>query len=385
VFVQVGAAAFVLMAFNVFVLDYGMMWVARGQAQNAADAGALAGAIARGYDDFDDPPHPAWVVGQSAEGVAAANLIWQQPGTPQVSFDCPPGVTGRCVQVDVYRNGEFGSTRLPTLFGPILGVTHQGVRATATGIAGNGNASNCVRPIAFADAWNEENAAPADEFNRYIETGPTAGDLLPGPRDVYTAPSATQAVSAVVPHDLGYRVIWQLDQPITAPITRWFLVPLRLPVGTFDDNLRTCSGQMVQLRQTLPVETSVHAGLTNTTLQDIIDQDPGVTWDPVNSRIGDSCAPGCAAISPRLVPIVLFDPDKFQRGRATNNWTQPDVGCPTNHPCVTVTNIVGFFVHGPTAEYPDHGHLLKYPGRSVSTAPTFVDEGSWLVTTHLVR
>ena len=47
---------FVLMAFNVFVLDYGMLWVARGQAQNAADAGALAGAVARGFDDFADPP-----------------------------------------------------------------------------------------------------------------------------------------------------------------------------------------------------------------------------------------------------------------------------------------------------------------------------------------
>ncbi len=56
VFVQVGIALFVLMAFNVFVLDYGMLWVARGQAQNAADAGALAGAVARGFDDFDDPP-----------------------------------------------------------------------------------------------------------------------------------------------------------------------------------------------------------------------------------------------------------------------------------------------------------------------------------------
>jgi Flp pilus assembly protein TadG len=53
VFVQVGISLFVLMAFNVFVLDYGMMWIARGQAQNAADAGAIAGAIARAYEDPD--------------------------------------------------------------------------------------------------------------------------------------------------------------------------------------------------------------------------------------------------------------------------------------------------------------------------------------------
>jgi hypothetical protein len=31
VFVQVGISLFVLMAFNVFVLDYGMMWIGRRQ------------------------------------------------------------------------------------------------------------------------------------------------------------------------------------------------------------------------------------------------------------------------------------------------------------------------------------------------------------------
>ncbi len=81
VFVQVGISLFVLMAFNVFVLDYGVMWIARRQAQNAADAGALAGAIARGYDDFDDPPASTGVAHERAEQVAAANLIWQQAGT----------------------------------------------------------------------------------------------------------------------------------------------------------------------------------------------------------------------------------------------------------------------------------------------------------------
>ena len=74
VFVQVGIALFVLMAFNVFVIDYGMMWVARGQAQNAADAGALAGAVARGFDDFDSDPHYRHsVAARSASDVAHAN------------------------------------------------------------------------------------------------------------------------------------------------------------------------------------------------------------------------------------------------------------------------------------------------------------------------
>ena len=62
--------------------------------------------------------------------------------------------------------------------------------------------------------------------------------------------------------------------------------------------------------------------------------------------------------------IALYDPQRFQLGRATNNWTQPDVGCPTNEPCIRVTNIVGFFVHRIAAGggFGPHGHFLRYPG-----------------------
>jgi hypothetical protein len=392
VFVQVGISLFVLMAFNVFVLDYGMMWIGRRQAQNAADAGALAGAVARGYDDFDDPPSSSGLAHDSAEQVAIANLVWQQAGTPVVTFDCPSGVTGRCVRVDVYRDGTNGSTALPTLFGPILGITSQKVKASATSILGSGNATDCLRPIAFADEWLE--GASNNQFNGYIETGPNAGQLfLPASdRDSYTAPGAAPAGPTGmtrVSTDLGERIIWELDRQTTtapfAPITRGLVVALNLPgAGTFEDKLRVCNGQLVQLRQTLPVQIPP-AGDTEDALDWLITQDSGVTWNESQNRIENSCAPGCASISPRLIPVALFDPDRFQLGRALNppDWTA--VGCPTNSPCITVTNIVGFFVHGPAGSYGPHGHFVKYPGMTSSTAPTFVDDASWMVTTHLIR
>ena len=43
--IHVSIALIALLAFSAFVIDYGSMWVSRRQAQNAADAGALAGAI----------------------------------------------------------------------------------------------------------------------------------------------------------------------------------------------------------------------------------------------------------------------------------------------------------------------------------------------------
>ena len=42
--IQVGISIMVLMGLTVFVFDNGLLWVARNQAQNAADAGTLAGA-----------------------------------------------------------------------------------------------------------------------------------------------------------------------------------------------------------------------------------------------------------------------------------------------------------------------------------------------------
>ena len=44
IIIHVAFALMALLAFTSFVIDYGVMWVSRAQAQNVADAGALAGA-----------------------------------------------------------------------------------------------------------------------------------------------------------------------------------------------------------------------------------------------------------------------------------------------------------------------------------------------------
>ena len=49
--IQVAVALLGLIALSAFVFDYGVMWVSRGQAQNSADAGALAGAVALAFDN----------------------------------------------------------------------------------------------------------------------------------------------------------------------------------------------------------------------------------------------------------------------------------------------------------------------------------------------
>ena len=113
----------------------------------------------------------------SAMGAALANNVWTAAPTAQVSWACPPGVAGSCVRVDVYRNGEFGSTPLPTIFGKLLNISSQGVRATATARVASGNATNCMRPFAVADKWID-NVSPAlnpKKFERWQTGGRQCG------------------------------------------------------------------------------------------------------------------------------------------------------------------------------------------------------------------
>src|SRR5262245_28680538 len=54
VLLHVAVAMLGLLAFCALVVDYGIFWAARRQAQNSADAGALAGAMGLAYDDPTD-------------------------------------------------------------------------------------------------------------------------------------------------------------------------------------------------------------------------------------------------------------------------------------------------------------------------------------------
>ncbi len=54
ILVYVAVVMLVLVGVTMWVVDYGVLLLARNQAQNSADAGALGGAIAMVYDDFAD-------------------------------------------------------------------------------------------------------------------------------------------------------------------------------------------------------------------------------------------------------------------------------------------------------------------------------------------
>jgi hypothetical protein len=398
VLVQVAIAILVLTAMATFVVDHGILWLSRGQAQNAADAGALSGAIARAYDELANPPASGGMTFLSASGAALANNVWSAAPTVQVSWPCPPGVVGACVRVDVYRNGEFGSTPLPTIFGKLLNISSQGVKATATARVVAGNATNCMRPFAIADKWIEQRA-PVDQYDRWKKQGGGVVELAP--YDNYVPPSVSSSGSGFsLPNDFGQQETLKNGNPNSnseAITPGWFL-PVRLPDGLggyvsggsdFRAAIGNCSGNPVAIGQYLPLEGGVMGGPTSQGVADLLAKDPGASWDVANKRVTGSCVPGCAPISPRIVPITVFDIDEFQWRREGGDWTSPWLTypanpCPTGGRCVRVANILGFFVDRMNGG-DVIGYLMSIPGEFVAGTPSVGGGAAFLMTIQLVR
>jgi hypothetical protein len=165
VLVHAAIAMLALMAFNALVIDYGALWLSRSQAQNSADAAALAGALSLAFDDPDDIPRAQ----SAAASAGTANLVLGVapsiiPATDVTLIPCPvgaPGLPDTCIRADVYRSAAR-SNPLPTFFAQIMGINSQDMRATATAQVTTGNAVECMKPWAVADKWDEnwEDGAP---------------------------------------------------------------------------------------------------------------------------------------------------------------------------------------------------------------------------------
>lgn len=367
VLVHVAIALVGLLAFSTFVVDYGVMWAARRQAQNSADAAALAGAVSMGFVDMTNQA----LARQSALDVASQNRVWGAPPdvTPgDVTFPvCPPGSPGAgtssCIRVDVFRTNyqRAGGNPLPIFFGNLVGITEQGVRATATAEVLFGAATDCVKPFAIADKWveNRNDQGPVgwsetDTFERY---DPRTGAVL-APADYYEAPDApggsyapngtgfTRESTALGGSDHGrYIVLKSSNGPAgTDPLAPgWYhpvvINPAEGPGGAnYRDNIATCDPTVIGPGTVLQVEPGAMVGPTAQGMRDLIALDPLATWNPDlygpgRGGVSGGCmATGACAVSPRLVAIPVFNPDTYDAGRASGRVD------------ITVVKVLGFFV-----------------------------------------
>ena len=153
VFVAMGFIAF--LSATTLAIDVGMFMTARSQAQNSADAGALAGATALAVNSFTDHTASGPAV-QSAVTAAQDNQVIAQTvsvGPSDVQFLNNPtsGVQNR-VKVTVYRSAAR-SNPIPTLMGRFFGVSQVDVLATATAEASPANTETCLKPFTIPDKF----------------------------------------------------------------------------------------------------------------------------------------------------------------------------------------------------------------------------------------
>jgi len=405
VLVHVAIALVGLLAFSAFVIDYGVLWAARRQAQNSADAGAMAGAVSMGFVNMDDQA----LARASALSAATRNWIWGQPPDvteADVTFPvCPPGSPGEgtnaCIQVNVFRTTyqRPGGNPLPTLFGNLVGVTQQGVRATAMAEVLFGDSTDCVKPFAIPDKWleNRNDQPPAgwdpnDTFERYVQNGPNQGQLL-DPADYYEAPGGpryppngtgfTREGSQLGGSDYGLEIVLKNGTPQQAIAPGWYFAVVINPnegpgADNYGENIAECDPTVIGPGTVLETEPGNMVGPTRQGIADLIAQDPYARWDTsANNGLGGITG-GCMAdpvspcgLSPRLVAIPLFNPDLYDAGRGSGRIE------------ITVTKVLGFFIVGLQGN-DVVGRLMTYPTaarRGTSETPG----ASFLISIALVR
>jgi len=312
--------------------------------------------------------------------VVATNPVWFEAPATAVSFQCPTGaVPGRCVRVDVYRDGTNSSEALPMIFGPVINISTQGVRATATAQVVPGNATTCMKPWAIPDKWIEGNP-PGNQFNKYVENGPDRGDVLLV-HDDYVAPDSGDAGSGFTfPADLGLPMTLSFLNPNGGmpAIVTGSLLPLVLPgPNMYPQNISGCNGRLATVGQFILTGSNGDSSDTSTGFSDLMTADSGASWNTSLNNVEGSCAPACAPVSPRLFAIAVFDVDAYQRNRIMDSW--PSVEC-GGQPCVKVVNIVGFFLTSSSGD----GYIARYPGLMVSP-PSISTASSFLPAVTLIR
>jgi hypothetical protein len=340
-------------AFLTFVADYGLMWTARRQAQNSADAGALAGAIGLGFDDPTDFTNTG-AAKQNAYFATQLNTVWGQsphvdisthitfPVTPSADCDADGDGLSNCVRVEVFRNAA-NLNALPMLFGQILGISTQNTRASAVAKVAAANTSDCLKPWGVADKWAEPDGSwdPTDTFDPPTDTYRYPGEL--GPNDLGTGFKAPPST----PNDYGLRLTLRPGSPHDTINPGWFQ-SLDLGVcgngaSCYEWEIANCVNSPYGIGDDIPKKNGSMTMPNNRGTQDLIDLDPNADWDPaanggaggvVNSCVQNPPCPGgyTYAASPRIVSVPVFDLELYMATGGTGNGT------------VHVVNILGFFV-----------------------------------------
>ncbi|HKY32830.1 MAG TPA: pilus assembly protein TadG-related protein [Candidatus Polarisedimenticolia bacterium] len=343
----------VVLGMAALAIDVGMLYAAKAQAQNAADAGALAGAGSLLLAPDDDTV--ATVV---AEEFAEKHEIMNQTTMIEPGADIQVDLGAMTVTVTARRTNERGNA-VPTFFGKMLDYLPGGIDqslvdvvATATAQVTPASAASCLKPWAIPDAYDDVNDNGVFDAGDYYEPGVTSWGTNYRNNN----------------YDFGQQLTLKHGSPGDAISPgQFFPIDLPIPDGPdvggdrYRENIAQCNGLIVEVGDLISTENGNMIGPTQQGVQDLIDLDPDAVWDPTLGIVNSDYPPGA---SPRIGRVPMFDP-RFP----------PDSGKQS----LEVTNIAGFFIEQVAGNGRVTGRLVPTTGTG-EPAP-----GTMINTVRLVR
>jgi hypothetical protein len=360
ILVHVAIALLALVAFTTFVADYGALWTARRQAQNAADSAALAGAISLAWDNSTDLSFtgPAY---EAAYAESQRNFIYGKPPDVQhtdITFGVCPDGSPNCIRVNVYRTADRGNP-LPMFFGYFVGLTSQSVKAMAIAEVGAANATNCMLPFTVPDQFIDNNGN--DVYD--------AGDTFVAPSS--SGPGTGYTVATT------YGTEFELKGGAQQMLSPGWRQALDFGAGasTYRAAISGCIDVEYGIGDIVPPKNGNMSGPTMQGIDDLIAEDPNAYWDSTSKTIKNSCVsdgtcPGYTQ-SPRIRPVPVFDPAYFYTTGL-----------------IRITNFFGFFVerdNGNGNNSQVYGILINVPAFVDASKGSVTAASAYLTTIYLVR
>jgi len=341
--VAVGFGFMGLLAATTLSVDVGTLMTARSQAQNSADAGALAGAVALSYNDYANRASSGPAV-QSSVNAARANLIvGEAPSVDPGDVAFLPDTTGQPnrVQVTVYRSGSRNNA-VRMVMGGFFGIPTANITATATAEATPANAATCVAPFAIADKWIEKQTGgwdPNDSFNAFPGGSQTG--------DIYRAATSTTGTGYNATTDRGVKLVLKPAAPgAPGAGSYWATEGSGSTAADYIADIANCNPDVKDFGETLNALGGNMTAAMKQGMDDLIAKDPSAYWDTAANKVVSSMNP-----SPRIKVVPVYDPLYWNQGKQAGHAAD-----------LKAANYIGFFIESVAANGDVTGRITPAPG-----------------------
>jgi Flp pilus assembly protein TadG len=381
--IMVAVAITAIFAFAVLAIDLSMMQLVKNQLQNAADAAALAGALAWAASGGDQDVATAEAIHFAGLNLAVQDIqrsVVIDAG--DVTFPEPGKVT-----VTTHRTKATNdpvSLFFLKVIDPLLDNKGE-ITARASAKISFVCGTDCLRPFCPPDRWddadNDSLWDPADEYddlnaNAVWDVGEPLtqdnnGNGVWDPEEFYDP----ELTGYKAPDDIGVNVRLKLRNSNKDFRAGWYYAVRFGPINTgdpvwsgadpYNEWIMGCAPYTVSIGDLLELENGVMQGPTVQGLEDLINLDPTAEWDPVTGTVINSAYPA----SPRVIKVAAFDPTLGVR---------KDIPGPGY---VTVTKFMALFIEG----HDGSDVIGRFMKTVTEGTPSDDCAGGFLFTVHLVE